>query len=1014
MLAPDKKISSLTGELESPFQKEDLFLKETEAEWEAHLAALEEESPFRRIYRAGKRLLPLLHLRHTIRQVTEDERQKWRDKNGMLRYEGASEQFGHLIRYWLACEADIRPDTLQDIQENAAVITYHSSFFNRVNPPAGVITNTRQALLKNAKGQGATRNLNILVERALKRAHISHHDFILVGEKTKIHQAWSAAFVISCIRETAMKLKLEEMRGGRHEGKNILLLISKMGRHMDYVIEAYNRRERNTQGITYRAFKPRDRQVSIGDIIMLDGKCIEETCKRFTNKDVVSLEKKLPERHKTHGDIVVEVDLPGKYVVAVGGNISDPDDPDADPTRDSVRRRRFPLDDDGRLKVESNLLFEQEKNNGHLPGLSGPDNNLDSKVLHPRSTGRIFALLSLAYRANNQTGTVPEVQEGEVREGLVEKDTWDDTDEFTADEAETQAEEGLAELEEDVERHYDEDAPYTEEDEAVFHEDTSSLLNEKHFPDADMPYSEEEEVEAPYIEGEEEGTFLEEGDVEFFANENSYLEVEPLAGDVAWTEAEEQEHLEESVYTEELTDDDEYEFELEEQLPESEEEFDEEGELPTDPDRSSMLDYQKANRLNRVYGRRLGWQDRLRDINRILGLANDTPEERDFVDAVVKWQRARGLVADGILGPNTWRRMRPVLARVPTTSVPQPSSVASLRLRQRIAEIANKEWLTWGRGTRKETEPGMHGTLSKYWLTVRGKEKAENAIRTREAWSAAFVSWVMQESKIGNAFRKSPLHAAYVNAAKRAREIADTSKFWAYRINETKPEIGDVVVNDRCRRRGRGSCAVCYNTTYDNVGDRNKKGYLFRKSHGDIVAGIDVSRNRIKVIGGNVNNSVGHKWINLDPNGYLPAYTRGGCQYIAILKSPARDEPTFEAEKSTNKLCTVFIPRRLPVRFRRILPDFLDEVVRAVGRFTVFRSDAGRRARSLVAWQEIILEEMHRQMLRLGIPEGGHVEVPAIFTYQGQKAGMRCRPQRVTNVTLFNVLEDLSSGGSPI
>jgi LAS superfamily LD-carboxypeptidase LdcB len=84
----------------------------------------------------------------------------------------------------------------------------------------------------------------------------------------------------------------------------------------------------------------------------------------------------------------------------------------------------------------------------------------------------------------------------------------------------------------------------------------------------------------------------------------------------------------------------------------------------SDPDRSSTLDYQKAIRLNRHYGSNLGWQDRLHEINIIIGLASNTPVERDFVDAVSKWQKVQGLKADGILGPNTWRRLRPQLVNV--------------------------------------------------------------------------------------------------------------------------------------------------------------------------------------------------------------------------------------------------------------------------------------------------------------------------------------------------------------
>jgi hypothetical protein len=82
------------------------------------------------------------------------------------------------------------------------------------------------------------------------------------------------------------------------------------------------------------------------------------------------------------------------------------------------------------------------------------------------------------------------------------------------------------------------------------------------------------------------------------------------------------------------------------------------------------IDYDKAIRLNRVYGRQLGWQDHLRGITRLFGLANDAPEERDFAEAVARWQRQQGLGVDGILGSRTWERVRSTLPVAPVATSP--------------------------------------------------------------------------------------------------------------------------------------------------------------------------------------------------------------------------------------------------------------------------------------------------------------------------------------------------------
>jgi len=89
----------------------------------------------------------------------------------------------------------------------------------------------------------------------------------------------------------------------------------------------------------------------------------------------------LNSKYNLHGDIVVEVPNGADYVIAIGGNVGD-----------SVKRRRYPLDANRHLVVDRTQLYTQESDSGNLPNLPEMDN---SPGLHTRSTGRIFALLSL-------------------------------------------------------------------------------------------------------------------------------------------------------------------------------------------------------------------------------------------------------------------------------------------------------------------------------------------------------------------------------------------------------------------------------------------------------------------------------------------------------------------------------------------------------------------------------------------------------------------------------------------
>ena len=90
----------------------------------------------------------------------------------------------------------------------------------------------------------------------------------------------------------------------------------------------------------------------------------------------------------------------------------------------------------------------------------------------------------------------------------------------------------------------------------------------------------------------------------------------------------------------------------------------------------------RAVRLNRRYGEELGWRARYDAIARLLGFVDFTPDEKTFAEAVARWQRAQGLKNDGIVGPQTWARLRAALATDgggrpstgtrPTSFVPTP------------------------------------------------------------------------------------------------------------------------------------------------------------------------------------------------------------------------------------------------------------------------------------------------------------------------------------------------------
>jgi peptidoglycan hydrolase-like protein with peptidoglycan-binding domain len=82
------------------------------------------------------------------------------------------------------------------------------------------------------------------------------------------------------------------------------------------------------------------------------------------------------------------------------------------------------------------------------------------------------------------------------------------------------------------------------------------------------------------------------------------------------------------------------------------------------PAPSSSIDVNRAVQANRQYAVQLGWATRFDDIVALLGF-NATPTEQDFANGVAMWQGQHALSVDGIIGPDTWATMQPLLTPPP-------------------------------------------------------------------------------------------------------------------------------------------------------------------------------------------------------------------------------------------------------------------------------------------------------------------------------------------------------------
>ena len=179
--------------------------------------------------------------------------------------------------------------------------------------------------------------------------------------------------MVATLRAVAIQLGLEAEVLGSHRGKDVLLLGNDA--HRIYVAEAFRRRRAGVDG-TYQAFDVTERPVDVGDIIVQDrqANAIGDVW-RYADIPMLATTGR-----NMHCDIVVEVTAGGGDVVTIGGNLGD-----------SSRRRRYPIDADGKLVVNRQQYYTQETDAGALPALPGLK---AAAGLNTLSTGRIFALLS--------------------------------------------------------------------------------------------------------------------------------------------------------------------------------------------------------------------------------------------------------------------------------------------------------------------------------------------------------------------------------------------------------------------------------------------------------------------------------------------------------------------------------------------------------------------------------------------------------------------------------------------
>ncbi|MFK3710167.1 DUF2272 domain-containing protein [Leclercia adecarboxylata] len=175
------------------------------------------------------------------------------------------------------------------------------------------------------------------------------------------------------------------------------------------------------------------------------------------------------------------------------------------------------------------------------------------------------------------------------------------------------------------------------------------------------------------------------------------------------------------------------------------------------------------------------------------------------------------------------------------------------------------EWVRFDKGNGDERQSPYYRYIREMWAEIGEPYDGRD---TKEPWSAAFISWVVKQAGKGyENFKFASGHSVFVNNAIKARLTQRLDKpFWGYRIDEEKPALGDIIQRNRLGNQYSFSWA---------------ENHVFYNSHADIV--VEIKADVVRVLGGNVSNSVNMREYRLDKEGFL----QEGQGIIAILKNRA-------------------------------------------------------------------------------------------------------------------------------
>src|SRR5262249_33879136 len=157
-------------------------------------------------------------------------------------------------------------------------------------------------------------------------------------------------------------------------------------------------------------------------------------------------------------------------------------------------------------------------------------------------------------------------------------------------------------------------------------------------------------------------------------------------------------------------------------------------------------------------------------------------------------------------------------------------------------------------------------------------------------WSAAFISYVVRQSGTGaSAFHFSNAHRTYIYDAfaTSSAEVAGKADEHIYRACPlaTRPRIGDMICSQREAALAEMSDEAVRERVRNEL-DGRPEARSIRRSHCEVVAYVDKGARKIYTIGGNVNQAVTTRKLNLRRDGRVSVAQKGSCNGSAHWALP--------------------------------------------------------------------------------------------------------------------------------